>query len=108
MKQTRESIFAQIRPQLKSTLDVKLFLLLAFAVVNSDEPEESRWRMFKTPNSIYAIADTGNYYKSTIDSLGNIEIYQGKNCIHTETEFQGDFCEEFKSYVSSSDRMDNN
>ncbi len=60
--QIRSKRFAIPTP-LKSTLKLKLVLLLAKALTNTDDSESGNWKVFRGYDGIYAIAPNGNYYR---------------------------------------------
>ncbi len=62
-KQVCGKIFIKIPTQLKSSLKLKFFLLLAKAVTTTDDSESANWQVFRDYDGIYAIAPNGKYYK---------------------------------------------
>ncbi|MBV8884734.1 MAG: hypothetical protein JO235_12170 [Chroococcidiopsidaceae cyanobacterium CP_BM_RX_35] len=59
----RSKTFARIPSQLKSALRLKLFLLLAKAIAVTDDSDSDNWRIFRSPDGIYAIAPNGKCYR---------------------------------------------
>ena len=62
-KQVRGKTFIKIPTQLRASLKLKFFLLLAKAVTNTDDSKQTNWQVFRDYDGIYAIAPSGKYYK---------------------------------------------
>lgn len=89
MKRSQTYGFIQLGRQLRTISEQQLFQALAIAIVAANGSEEIGWRVFRGADGMYAIADTGAYYKSYINSNGEIELCQGKNHIYLGRTQQG-------------------